>query len=85
MEPYLQYIVYAEEELKRTQNPTHQFNYNYDNEIAEKRLEKSMGPTLPTEEEDEPFVAPPELDIPVNMALVCCEKDRLCRNLMSCI
>lgn len=29
-----------------------------------------MGPTLPTEEEDEPFIAPPELDIPVNMSLV---------------
>ncbi|GLV36705.1 suppressor of white-apricot [Carabus blaptoides fortunei] len=55
--------LYKEEELKRAQNQSNQFQYSYEQEP------KTEGPTLPPEEDDEPFVPPPELDIPVNITL----------------
>jgi hypothetical protein len=48
--------------------------FNYDEDPGSGKLEEK-GAGEPTEEEveggDEPFMAPPELDVPINMALVC--------------
>jgi hypothetical protein len=69
----------VEEELKRLHKALGSKSYgevafNYDEDPGSGKLEeKEQGE--PTEEEleggDELFIAPPELDIPINMALVC--------------
>lgn len=61
--------LYKEEELKRLQQKGKEVEYNYE---APVESENSQGPSLPSEgeEEEEPFIAPPELDIPVNVTLV---------------
>jgi hypothetical protein len=70
--------LYAEEELKRLHKALGSKSYgevafNYDDDPgSEQLIEKGEGE--PEEEEvdggDEPFIVPPELDIPINMALV---------------
>jgi hypothetical protein len=68
----------AEEELKRLHRALDSKSYgevafNYDEDQGSGKLVEKGGGE-PTEEEveggDEPFIAPPELDIPINMALV---------------
>lgn len=80
------YVVYnirlfnlsAEEELKRLHqalgsNSYGEVAFNYDEDPDSGNLEQK-GEGEPTGEEveggDEPFIAPPELDVPINMALV---------------
>jgi len=68
----------AEEELKRLHqalgsNSYGEVAFNYDEDPDSEKLEQK-GEGEPTGEEveggDEPFIAPPELDVPINMALV---------------
>jgi hypothetical protein len=69
--------LYQEEELKRLHqalgsNSYGEVAFNYDEDPDSGKLEQK-GEGEPTEEEveggDEPFIAPPELDVPINMAL----------------
>lgn len=69
----------VEEELKRLHqalgsNSYGEVAFNYDEDPDSGKLEQK-GEGEPAEEEeveggDEPFIAPPELDVPINMALV---------------
>lgn len=68
----------VEEELKRLHqalgsNSYGEVAFNYDEDPDSGKLEQK-GEGEPTGEEveggDEPFIAPPELDVPINMALV---------------
>ncbi|XP_046386073.1 splicing factor, suppressor of white-apricot homolog isoform X3 [Ischnura elegans] len=70
--------LYQEEELKRLQqalsaeNTYGQVAYQYDESgqpVGEHKAEGSAGPGGAVTEEDEPFVPPQELDIPLNMVL----------------
>lgn len=79
----------AEEELKRLHKALGSKSYgevafNYDDDSGPGKIEEKAGGE-PTEEEveggDEPFMAPPELDIPINMTLVSTVVHRLyCRH-----
>ncbi|KAJ4445452.1 hypothetical protein ANN_07258 [Periplaneta americana] len=69
--------LYQEEELKRLHKALGSKSYgevafNYDDDSGPGKIEEKAGGE-PTEEEveggDEPFMAPPELDIPINMTL----------------
>jgi hypothetical protein len=64
----------AEEELKRLQRELNQkefgaVQYNYDENSQQSSANSDNNKE--EEEDDTPFVAPTELDIPVNMVLVC--------------
>jgi hypothetical protein len=67
-------VVFAEEELKRLQRELNQkefgaVQYNYDENSQQSSANSDTNKE--EEEDDTPFVAPTELDIPVNMVLVC--------------
>lgn len=66
--------MFAEEELKRLQRELNQkefgaVQYNYDDNSQQSSANSENNKE--EEEDDTPFVAPTELDIPVNMVLVC--------------
>jgi hypothetical protein len=67
-------VVFVEEELKRLQRELNQkefgaVQYNYDENSQQSSANSDTNKE--EEEDDTPFVAPTELDIPVNMVLVC--------------
>lgn len=62
------YNAFAEEELKRLQQKSNEFQYTYD--VPKSDALKTEGP-LPREEvEETPFVPPPLLDVPADITIV---------------
>lgn len=62
------YVIPLEEELKRLQQKTNEFAYSYD---VPQNPEPSQNVEAQTcEEEDNDYVPKPELDVPVDIAIV---------------
>lgn len=60
-----------EEEAKRLQQKSNEFQYNYD--VPQKTEIITEGPQMQEEcstVEEKPFVPPPQLDVPVDIAIV---------------